>query len=136
VIAKLPGVFPVHVERRCRRRRCGYEDEQCARESLEHGASFGLRRCARGLHQPRSEPPRGPLTLARFSQQGPLAAEFDVAEHLAYEKQQFKSLLWGLWSSVRKTVQTTHGERVELNRSLLWVLDWETSVRYDPLAGS
>jgi hypothetical protein len=55
---------------------------------------------------------------------------------LAYEKQQFKSLLWGLWSSVRKTVQTTHGERVELNRSLLWVLDWETSVRYDPLAGS
>jgi hypothetical protein len=53
------------------------------------------------------------------------------AEQAAYEKQEFRSLLWGLWTRERTTVQTGHGERTERNHSLLWILDWGPSAHYD-----
>ena len=53
------------------------------------------------------------------------------AEQSAYEKQEFTSVLWGLWTRERKTIQTGHGERTEHNYSLLWILNWGPSVHYD-----
>ena len=57
------------------------------------------------------------------------------ADHTAYETEAFRSILWGLWTRNRRTVQTLHGERTEHNYSLLWVLNSGPRVHYDPPAG-
>ena len=53
------------------------------------------------------------------------------AEQSAYEKNELTSVLWGLWTRQRTTLQTGHGERTARNYSLLWIFDWGPSVDYD-----
>lgn len=55
-------------------------------------------------------------------------------EHAAYETMKFQSILWGLWSRLRTTVQTHHGPRTEGRGKLLWLLDWGPYVEYEGAA--
>ena len=58
------------------------------------------------------------------------------SEQSAYEKKEFRSVLWGLWTRERNTIQTSHGERIESNSNLFWILDWGPGVHYNPPADS
>ncbi len=56
--------------------------------------------------------------------------EFFDTEHAAYERNEFMAILWGLWARSEMTIQTHHGERVQRSGRLLWIFDWEDSVKY------
>ena len=51
-------------------------------------------------------------------------------EAACYERTELTSFLWGLWKSRRVRVATEHGDRVETERQLLWLLRWGPEVRY------
>ena len=52
------------------------------------------------------------------------------AERSAYEKNEFLSVLWGLWSRQQTTIPTAIGGRSELNYSLLWILNLGPRIKY------
>lgn len=52
------------------------------------------------------------------------------AERAAYEKNEFLSVLWGLWSQQRTTVQTAYGVRTERNYNLFWILNSGPRIKY------
>lgn len=56
------------------------------------------------------------------------------AENSAYERSDFTSVLWGLWTGKRGIVQTTHGARSERTYRLFWFLDWGPRVHYERAA--
>jgi hypothetical protein len=55
------------------------------------------------------------------------------AERSAYEKNEFRSVLWGLWSRRLTTIQTAIGERIERNYNLLWIFNSGPNIRYRDL---
>jgi hypothetical protein len=61
------------------------------------------------------------------------SVELYDAEQRVYERGDFTSILWGLWTRERTTIPTAHGERTERNGRFLWLLDWGRHVRYESI---